>query len=352
MKKRLRVLALMHDDLVPPETRNGERDQDELQPWRTEFDVCSALKALGHDVVKLGVGDDVAAIRDAVRDFQPHVAFNLLVEFHGAGTYDQHVASYLELLCANYTGCNPRGLTLARDKALSKEILAYHRVRVPRFQTFARGRPARRLARLRFPLFVKSVNEEASLGISGASLVRDDEALAERVAWLHAQIGTDAIAEEYVEGRELYVGVLGNTRLQTFPARELLIENLPEGAPTIATRRVKWDQAYQRKMGVHTEFAELAEPLARELSRVARRAYKSLRMSGYGRLDFRLDPEGRLFLLEANPNADLARDDDFAQSAAGAKLGYEALIQKLLGLGMSYRADWKEPGRVASALLR
>jgi D-alanine-D-alanine ligase len=351
MTKRLRVLALMHDDLVPPETRDRAKEQD-LPDWRTEFDVVEALQVLGHEVVKLGVGDDVAAIRDAVQTLQPHVAFNLLVEFHGAGTYDQHVASYLELLRTNYTGCNPRGLTLARDKALSKEVLAYHRVRAPRFQTFARGRPVRKLARLRFPLFVKCVNEEASLGISGASLVRDDAALVERVEWLHAQTGCDAIAEEYVEGRELYVGVLGNTRLCTFPARELLIDHLPKGAPTIATRRVKWDKAYQRKMGVRTAFAELPEALARELARVARRAYKCLRMSGYGRLDFRLDPEGRLFLLEANPNADLSRDDDFAEAAEGAGIGYERLIQRLLALGMGYRADWKEPGRIAPALLR
>ena len=349
--KRLRVLALMHSELVPPETKEG-LSEGEIADWRTEFDVIQALQSLGHEVVKLGVGDDVAVIRDAVQSFRPHVAFNLLVEFLGAGTYDQHVASYLELLCANYTGCNPRGLTLARDKALSKEILTYHRVRVPRFQTFARDRAVRRLARLRFPLFVKSVNEEASLGISGASLVRDDEALAERVTWLHGHVGTDAIAEEYIEGRELYVGVLGNTRLQTFPPRELTIDHLPKGAPCIATRKVKWDLAYQRKMGVRTDFVELPEPLSRELARTARRAYKSLRMSGYGRLDFRLDPEGRLFLLEANPNADLCRGEDFAESAAGSGLGYEQLIQRLLALGMSYRADWKEPGRVAAASLR
>ncbi len=339
--KKLRVLALMHDDLVPPDSIEGQ-SPEQVSEWRAEYDVVSALRKLGHEVHKLGVGDDVAEIRNAVEGFKPDVAFNLLVEFHGAATYDQHVASYLELLRTNYTGCNPRGLTLARDKALAKEILTYRRVRMPRHQTFVKGRRVRRLARLRFPLFVKSVSEEASLGISTASLVRDDEALAERVVWLHGHVGTDAIAEEYIEGREIYVGVLGNTRLATFPPRELLIDKLPEGAPVIATRRVKWNLAYQKKMGVRTEFAALEPGLERELAKIARRAYKSLRMSGYGRMDFRIDPEGRPFLLEANPNADLARGEDFAESAKKAGVRYSALIQRLLELGMRYRADWKD----------
>jgi D-alanine-D-alanine ligase len=339
--KKLRVLVLMHDDLVPPDSLEGSTEEQAAE-WRAEYDVLAALKQLGHEVRKLGVGDEVAEIRTAVTEFEPDVAFNLLVEFHGAATYDQHVASYLELLRTNYTGCNPRGLTLARDKALAKEILTFRRVRVPRSQTFVRGRRVRRLARLRFPLFVKSVSEEASLGISTASLVRDDEALAERVVWLHGHVGTDAIAEEYIEGRELYVGVLGNTRLTTFPPRELVIDNLPEGAPVIATRRVKWDLAYQKKMGVRTEFASLEPALERELARTARRAYKSLRMSGYGRMDFRIDAEGRPFLLEANPNADLRRGEDFAESAKKAGMSYTKLVQRLLDLGMSYRAAWKE----------
>jgi D-alanine-D-alanine ligase len=339
--RKLRVLVLMHDDLVPPDSIAGLSDE-EIADWRTEFDVCSALVDLGHDVTKLGVGDEVGPIRGAIDELQPHVAVNLLVEFHGAASYDQHVASYLELLRTNYTGCNPRGLTLARDKALSKEILTYHRVRVPEFQVFERGRIARAKRRLRFPLFVKSVNEEASLGISQASIVEREEDLAERVAFIHAEVGTAAIAEHFIDGREIYVGVIGNQRLTAFPPRELSIQNLADGEPLIATRRVKWDLRYQREAGVRTGTAELSPEARAELARLAKRAYRSLRLSGYARMDFRLDADGTPYLLEANPNADLTYGEDFAESAEAAGISYEELLQRLLKLGIAYRADWKQ----------
>ena len=338
--RKLRILVLMHENLVPPESIEGLSDE-EISDWRTEFDVCSALTDLGHDVTKFGVGDDVGSVRGAIEELRPHVAFNLLVEFHGAASYDQHVASFLELLRTDYTGCNPRGLTLARDKALAKEILTYHRVRVPGFQVFERGRRVKPHRRLRFPLFVKSVNEEASLGISRASVVERPEELVERVEFIHDHVRTAAIAEQFIDGREIYVGVIGNQRLTAFPPRELSIDTLEEGEPLIATRRVKWDLAYQRAAGVRTGRAELEPETERELSRLAKRAYRSLRLSGYARMDFRLDREGRPYLLEANPNADLTYGEDFAESAEAAGMSYEELLQRLLKLGIAYRADWK-----------
>ncbi len=340
MKKR-RVIVLMHDDLVPPDSIEGLSDHD-ISDWRTEFDVCSTLKDLGHEITQLGVGDDVSDIRRAVEEVRPHVVFNMLVEFHGAASYDQHVVSYLELLRTNYTGCNPRGLTLARDKALSKEILTYHHVRVPRFQVFepkAAVRPQRRLA---FPLFVKSVSEEASLGISAASVVRSQDELVERVEYIHREVGTAAIAEEFIDGRELYVGVLGNKRLTVLPPRELEIDGLAKGEPLVATRQVKWDIAYQRSAGVRTSQAVLDEEVAESVARLAKRAYRSLRLSGYARMDFRLDASGRPFVLEANPNADLTYGEDFAESAEAAGISYEELVQRLVNLGIAYRADWKQ----------
>ena len=150
----------------------------------------------------------------------------------------------------SYTGCNPRGLLLARDKSLSKKLLAYHRIPVPEFEVFRIGRPIRRPKRLNFPLIVKSLTQEASIGISQASVVDSDEKLKERVTFIHESIGTAAIAEQYIEGRELYVGILGNQTLQALPVWELFFTNMPRSAKRIATDRVKWSVKYQKKYGI------------------------------------------------------------------------------------------------------
>src|SRR5581483_9541682 len=164
--------------------------------------------------------------------------------------FDQNVVSHLELLKLAYTGCNPRGLLLSRDKSLSKKLLAYHRITVPEFDVFRIGRPVRRPKRLSFPLIVKSLTQEASIGISQASVVDSDEKLKERVVFIHESIGTAAIAEQYIEGRELYVGVIGNQVLQSLPVWELFFSNMPEGSRRIATDRVKWSVKYQKKYGI------------------------------------------------------------------------------------------------------
>ena len=146
--KRRRVLVLMHEDLVPPDSIEGMRDEEVGKAaWKTEFDVVATLREMRQEVRPLGVVSDLGRVRAAIDDFRPHVAFNLLEEFDGVAVYDQHIVSYLELVRQPYTGCNPRGLTLARDKALSKKILTYHRIPVPRFVVFPRGRRVRRLVR-------------------------------------------------------------------------------------------------------------------------------------------------------------------------------------------------------------
>lgn len=340
MKKR-RVLVLMHEELVPPASLEG-LPEEEIGKWKMEFDVLAALRALGHEVLPIGVADELAPIRKAIAEFKPHICFNLLLHFHDAGVYDSAVVSWLELLKMPYTGCNPRGLLIAGDKALSKKVLAYHRIRVPRFAVFPRGRTVRTTpARLSYPLFVKSKSEHASTGISQASIVRDLDALRERVDFIHRNVGTAAIAEEYIEGREITIGVLGNQRLQTFPVWEMFFDDLPDRAPNIATSRVKWDRKYQRKIGLRTGQAEdLAPEKVAEITRMAKRIYRALDLSGYGRIDMRMDSDGRVFVLEANPNPDLCFGEDYADSAQVVGIGYEALVQKILGLGLRYRPAW------------
>lgn len=340
--RRLRVAVLTHPDLVPPDTLDGLADQ-EKEVIKREWDVAQGLQELGHEVRFLGVAEELLPIRRLVEDWQPHVVFNLLNEFQSLGAYQVHVTSYLELLRLPYTGCNPTGLLLSRNKAISKKILRYHRIPTPRFRVFRRGRSVRPLPAGAYPLIVKSSDEEASMGIAQASVVRSDDALRERVAFIHERIGSDALAEEYIEGRELTVGILGNERLQTFPVWEMRWTKLPEGSEPIATERAKFDLAYQRRVGIEIGPArDLPGGLADEIPRLARRVYRILELSGFARLDLRLAPDGRAFVLEANAAPDLAHDEDFAEAARAAGLPYPRLLQRILNLALRYRAPWTE----------
>jgi D-alanine-D-alanine ligase len=337
MRKK-RVLVLMHIDLVPPDDIAGKPDEEVLE-YKTEYDVITGLRELGHEVQKLGLYDDLTPLRQAIQDFKPHIVFNLLDEFRGEAMLDQNVVSYLELVQVPYTGCNPRGLMLARDKALSKQILHYHRIRVPRFAVVPAGRKLKRKpARLDYPLIVKSQIEEASFGIAEASIVYNDEKLAERIEFMHARVGTDLILEQYIDGRELYVGVMGNKRLQVLPVWELEIKRLRPDAPKIATRRVKWNLKYQKRRGVKIGPARNLSPeLERLLMKTTKRIYRLLQLSGYARIDFRLDAEERPYFLEANPNADIAYGDEFAEAAEAADIEYEPLLNRLLAIGLGRR---------------
>jgi D-alanine-D-alanine ligase len=261
--------------------------------------------------------------------------FNLLEEFHGETAYDQNVASYLELLRVPYTGCNPRGLIIARGKALAKKLVAFHRIRTPAFAVVPLGRGVRRPGRLGFPLIVKSANEHASVGIAQASVVDSDEKLRERVAFIHERVRSDALVEQYVEGRELYVSVLGNDRLTVLPVWELGFGTMQESATPIATAKVKHDIEYQERWGI-TEGAatDLPPAVAGTIERIAKRIYRTLELDGYARLDFRLSPSGELFFLEANPNPEIARNEEFAQAALHTGIEYADLLQRILRLGV------------------
>jgi D-alanine-D-alanine ligase len=339
--KNLRVLVLMHEDLVPPASIEGLTAK-EVAPWKSEYDVSAGLTNLGHEVRPLGVSSDLGVLRDAIAEWDPHITFNLLEEFHGVAVYDQHVVGYLELLQKPYTGCNPRGLMLAHDKALAKKILSYHRVRVPDFAVFPKNKVVKRPKRLRFPLLVKSVSEEGSVGISQASIVHTDDKLAERVEFIHQQTSTDALAEEYIEGRELYVGVMGNRRLQTFPIWEMRFEKMPEDVARIATAKVKWDHEYQKKHGIMTAAAEgLSPEVSARISHLCKRVYRTLSLSGYARMDLRLTADGHVYVIEANPNPNLEYGEDFAESAEKIGISYESLLQRIITLGLAYEPPWK-----------
>jgi len=334
--KRLRILVLMHEDLVPPDPFNGQ-DASGAE-WKTEYDVVSTLRKLGHDVKPLGVKSDLGVLRSAIEDWKPHIAFNLLEEFDGVAVYDQNVVSYLELLHVPYTGCNPRGLMLARDKVLSKKLFSFHRIPFPEFMVVPQGRMVKRPKWLLFPLIVKSVTEEASHGISQASIVQDDDKLKERVEFIHANVGTGALIERYIEGREFYVGVMGNGHIHVLPVWELMMDKLPDDARRIATERVKWNRTYQTKYGIRSEEARnLPEGKAEEIQHLAKRVYRALGLSGYARIDVRMDAAGQVYVLEANPNPQIAHDEDFSDSAEKDGYTYKDILQELLNIGLRWR---------------
>ena len=307
--KPQRVLALVHKGLEPPDEK-VDKTTAQAAEWRMEYDVVRTLKALGHEVCVIGVHDDLTPIRTTMDEFKPTITFNLMEAFDDVVVFDQNVVSYLELLKVPYTGCNPRGLTLSRDKALAKKLMAYHRIPVPDFLVVPLGGKAKLPKRLQFPLIVKSLTYESSTGISQASVVINEEQLHKRVQFIHDTIMTPAIVEEFIDGRELYVGVIGNDRLQVFPVWEMSFAKMPDNNWRIATERVKWSVKYQKKHGIDTARGEPGRGCVREgaASRQARLSRaRSLRLRAH-----RPAHEGERRLV---------RDRGEPESAAGAGRG-------------------------------
>ena len=336
MTAKLRVLILTHEDMLPPADLVDNNDP-RLKECRTEVNVRDALIKLDHEVELLGIEDNIGLLRKTIEAWQPDIVFNLMEAFAYNGALDYYIVSYLNMLRIPYTGCNPRGLILARDKALSKKLLCFHRIRVPKFKTFAYGQKInrRQLSKLPYPMIVKSMYEQGSVGISQASIVNNDEELMSRVGQMHGLTTQDVIAEQYIEGRELYITVMGNQRLQTFPIREITFDHIDDKMHRIATYNVKWNDEYRKRWGIKYQFARhLPNGMEDKIIKLAKRVYRLLDLTGYARLDLRLTAEGELYVLEINPNAAIANNDDVAHSAEKAGLNYEQLIQRVLNLGL------------------
>jgi len=334
--KSQRVLVIVHKDLVPPDS--ASREVRANAEWKTEYDVVHTLQKIHHDVQVVGIHGELKGIRDAIENWKPHIVFNLLEEFDGVALYDQNVVSYLELLRMPYTGCNPRGLMLARNKALTKKILTYHRIPVPKFVVSQMGRKVRCPTHLQYPLIVKSVSEESSLGISQASVVYDENKLKERVQFIHESIGTDALVEKFIEGRELYVSLMGNNKLDVFPIWELKFPKASQHDLNIATEKIKWDKNYQKKLGITSDVAKkLPESLEKKIQHICKRVYRSLELNGYARIDLRLSPANEIYVIEANPNPDISKYEDFSYAIRETGLTYEDMITKILNMGLSWR---------------
>jgi len=334
VKKKLKILALF--DAIAPTTLDQDLSKElKTEDWKTEANVLAALAELGHTVEHLAIFDNLDLLQQKLQSFQPDVLFNLADQFKNNRAFDQNIVSFLEMHGVTFTGCGSTGLTLCKHKAISKKILGYHRIHVPEFTVIGRGKRCTRPARLKFPILVKPLKEEASYGISQASFVETDEQFKERVQFIHTSHDCDVIAEEYIAGRELYVSVLGNHKLDVFPIRELVFKEVPPDEPKIATYRAKWDEEYRKKWGLQNRFADALDPaLAKDIVQTCKRIYRLLTIDGYARVDLRVTPANEIYFIEANPNPILAADEDFAQSALKDGLAYPQLIERIIRTGL------------------
>jgi D-alanine-D-alanine ligase len=330
--KKLKVLVLFDSAGSPPDDQDYTEEFKQVD-WVAEASVVKTLEKLGHEVRTLGIYDDISLLHKEIEENKPDVVFNLTEVFLGKAFLDKNIPSFLELMEIPYTGCGPVGMMVCNNKALTKTVLTYHRIKVPNFRIFRKGKRVWHPKRLKFPLLIKPLREEASTGISQASFVESSKDLEDRVHFIHDRFDMDALVEEYIEGREIYASILGDGKLRSFPLREMKFSQVPDDGPKLATYKAKWDKKYRQKWGIKNEFpGRLPDGITEKILTICKRAYRALMLDGYARFDLRLTPEGEVFIIEANANPALAPDEDFAISASKAEIGYDKLIQKILNL--------------------
>ncbi|HXH07122.1 MAG TPA: ATP-grasp domain-containing protein [Vicinamibacterales bacterium] len=311
----------------PPLSRTLDRKE-------VEEEVAEALEKLGHEPV-LHVLDGSVKSLHALARLDCDLVFNLAESFAGNDHADVYIAGYLELLGKRYTGAGPVGLLLAQDKAIAKKIFEFHGIRTPVFARSYRGR-LDFSHHLEFPVIVKPAREDGSIGIEFNAVVNSIRELMERIDWLHEHFDAPVLIEEYVEGREMYVGVLGNAPPVALPVVELDLSKLPEGIPRIAGAEVKWakgTRAYRDTRSIVPE--DLPEETIQALQQTAVAAYQALELRDYGRVDMRLQPDGRVAVIEVNPNPWLASRAEFAMAARKAGRTYTELIGEIVELAMA-----------------
>jgi D-alanine-D-alanine ligase len=335
MSGKLRITVLLDSATIPVD---DPAFLDVSGEASTERHVVNALRELGHDVSILPVPEDPAVLVTGLRALAPRLVFNLTEVFRDSRRHDKNIAALLEMLGLPFTGTGSTGLMLCRDKGLCKQLLSLHKIRVPGFLVFPCDRRLRVPKHARFPMVVKPAFADGSEGIANASFVKDPETLVERVDFVHRKWRQSAIAEEYIDGRELYVGVVGDQRLTVLPPRELFFTRAEEGGPLLATYRVKWDHAYQEKWGISFGFAELSGPTWKNVERVCRKAFRILELRDYGRVDLKITGDGRIVILEVNPNPDIAYGEEVAEAAEKAGITYTELIRRIVAGAMRRHA--------------
>jgi D-alanine-D-alanine ligase len=305
----------------------NSKEYDQVVPQ-----VARTLRRLGHRVSVLGVHGDVKRLIAGLSRRKPELVFNLMEMFGDNVFGDIPVTGLLELLGLPHTGSGPGELYLSQDKGLTKKLLAFEDILYPRYAVFSRQAAFETGGNLRMPLFVKPLRSDASLGIGGKSLVHDAVALMERVAAIHKELEDSALAEEYIDGREFYVGVLGNGQPRALPPVEVDFTGFPEGVPKVMDSKAKWDERSKEYKGTKSVLANVPDELRARLQKVAVDAYRALRVKDYGRVDLRLTDTGEIYVLEVNASCYLEKSSEFAMAAAASGLDYPRLIEKIVNL--------------------
>lgn len=324
-------IAVIFDSLHPEWDDAAYKHEVEQKAEEAEYDVARALLVNGHDVMMIGIGDDVAPLLSKLASFQPKVVFNGCEGFRKNARHEYAIAALLDMYGYRYTGSSPTALLVARNKSLTKKVLAYHGIRVPAFAEFHEGDDLVRPSELRFPLIVKPLLEDASIGIAQASVVEDDASLKQRVEFIHGKYHQAAIVEELVEGREMYVGLIGNAVLDVLPLTEMTFGEPETSEHRIATYKAKWDEDYRKKKKIKNVFARgVSEELTRRIGEICSTAFHALWLQDYGRVDVRLAHDDMVYVLEVNPNPFIAAEHEMAEAAERSGLKYNAFVQRIV----------------------
>jgi D-alanine-D-alanine ligase len=331
MSRNVNIMVLVDATEVKENDPNFERFPEVPT---TEYHVIGALRDLGHKVSVLGAVSDIETIVGTLTEHKPDIVFNLTEAFKGDRSLDKNIAGLLEMVGIPFTGTGSMGLMLSRDKRLCKELLTLHKIRVPNFYSLPHGQKIRVPKTVHYPLVVKPALEDGSEGISNASLVSDSTELQERVRFMHNRWEQPAIAEEYIKGRELYVSIMGNKRLNVLPIRECLFDSSGGQGPQLATYRVKWNEEYRKKWEIRFDFAELEPAVEKNIGHICKKVYRVLHIRDYGRIDLRLTDDNKVVILEANPNPDLAYGEEVAEAAEKGGFSYEQFIENVLDIAL------------------
>ena len=336
---KLKIIVL-YDRVLVDDTEEQATSSEKSPVTRTldkkevEEEVADALTKLGHEPMMHELDGTPKSLLALAR-MECDLVFNLTESFAGDDTADFKIAGFLELIGKNYTGSGTHGLMMAQDKALAKKIFQFHGVHTPVFAKSFRGR-LDFSHDLHFPVIVKPAREDGSIGIEFSAVVNSIRELMERIDWLHANFDSPVLIEEYVEGREMYVGVIGNDKPEALPVVELDLSKLPDGTPRIASAEVKWGKGTKAYRDTKSAIAtDLPEEAVAVLQQTAVAAYQALELRDYGRVDMRLQPNGRVAVIEVNPNPWLSSKAEFAMAARKSGRTYPQTVEEIVELAMA-----------------